>query len=118
MSIREACRGMAELKKAIQARYPETILREGPGFEGGPKDVYLYAFTDEDKMDNIIEMSSPRIIDILLQTDVYVHVIPLLPGTMTWLWDNGAQRKPRRAAARKPRVLAQARTQYKTRRKK
>ena len=109
MSLREARREIAELKENILACYPNTTLKEGPGFEGGPKDIYLYAYTDEDARDAIREMSSHRTLDILLKTGIYLHVIPLRPGTMTWLWDNGKKRKARRPA----RALAEARATYK-----
>ncbi len=113
MSLREARREIAELKERILARYPAIVLKEGPGFEGGPKDIYLYAYADEDKRDAIREMSSPRVLDILLKTGIYVHVIPLNPGTMAWLWDNG-KKKTRRAAPRPgARVVAERRATYK-----
>jgi len=72
-------------------------------------------------MDDIIEMSSPRVVDILLKTGFYIHVIPLLPGTMTWLWnDSKASKKrrspralaPRRVSRSGSRVLAESRATY------
>ena len=120
MSLREARPGIAQLKRKILERYPDTVLREGPGFEGGPRDVYLYAYANEDMVDTILEISSPRVSDILLKTGVLVHVIPLRPGTMKWLWDNGKKGKARRASRRaptaraSPRVLAERRAAYKT----
>lgn len=113
MSRREARREMAELKKIILARYPDAVLREGPGFEGGPNDIFLYAYADEVQRDSIREMASPRILDILLKTDVLVHLIPLRPGTMQWLWGNGKKSKARRLSRDVSRVLAEPRAKYK-----
>jgi hypothetical protein len=89
-------------------------IRRGPGFEGGPEDVYLYPYAPEEAMDDIIEMSSSRVLKILLKTGILVHVIPLRPGTMTWLWDDGKKRKARRPA----RALAETRANYKVGRSK
>jgi hypothetical protein len=109
MGRREARRAITELKRKVQALYPDTEIKEGPGFEGGPQDIYLYAFTTDDAMDKIIEMASPRILDILLKTDVLVHLIPLRPGTMQWLWGNGNKRQSRRSSH----ALAESRASYK-----
>jgi hypothetical protein len=122
MGLRNARPKIKELKNAIQSRFPDVELHEGWGFEGGPKDVYVYAYATEDKMDDIIEMSSPRILNILLKTDIFVHVIPLFPGTMTWLWNDGKKGKkrvstralaPRRVARSGSHVLAEPRATYK-----
>ena len=123
MGLREARPAIIELKKRIQARYPETEIKKGPGFDGGPKDVYLYAYAAEDAMDGIIEMSSPRILDILLKTGIFVHVIPIRPGTMQWLWGAPKKSKPRRAP-RAPanraasRAIAEPRAKYRASAKK
>jgi hypothetical protein len=109
MSIREARREIVGLKETILSRFPGTVLREGPGFDGGPKDIFLYAYTDEDKRDAIREMSSPRVLKILLKTGILVHVIPLRPGTMTWLWDHRKKRRTRRPT----RARAESRAAYK-----
>gem|GEM_PF-3625545 len=123
MNRREARQGMTELKKEIRTRFPDMVLKEGPGFEGGPRDIYLYAYAEDEKTDAILEMASPRVSDILLKTGVLVHVITLRPGTMTWLWDNGKKAKkrrstravaPHRAARSNARVLAESRATYKT----
>lgn len=115
MGLRDARPKIKELKNAILKRFPDVELHEGWGFEGGAKDVYVYAYATEDKMDGIIEMSSSGILDILLRTGVYVHVIPLHPGTMTWLWSDG-KKKARRATLRSgARVVAEPRAKYKTR---
>ncbi len=109
MGLREAQPAIAELKRQIQKRYPGIEIKRGPGFEGGPEDIYLYPYAPEKDMDDIIEMSSPRVLKILLKTGILVHVIPLRPGTMTWLWDNAKKRKTRRPA----RALAESRATYK-----
>lgn len=122
MGLRDARPRIKELKHAILERFPDVELHEGWGFEGGPKDVYVYAYATEDKMDDIIEMSSPRVLEILLKTGIYVNVIPLFPGTMTWLWNDGKtikkRRSPRALAPRRvsrtgSRVLAEPRARYK-----
>ncbi len=122
MRLRDARPKIKELKNAIQRRFPDVELHEGWGFEGGPKDIYVYAYATEDKMDDIIEMSSPRIIDILLKTGFYIHVIPLLPGTMQWILNDSKtikkRRSPRALAPRRvsrtgSRVLAEPRARYK-----
>ncbi len=121
MRLRDARPKIKELKNAILKRFPDVELHEGWGFEGGAKDVYVYAYATEDKMDDIIEMSSPRIIDILLKTGFYIHVIPLLPGTMQWILNDGKKSKarrstralaPRRVARSGTRVLAESRATY------
>jgi len=80
MSLREARREIAELKENILACYPNTMLKEGPGFEGGPKDIYLYAYTDEDARDAIREMSSHRTLDILLKPASTFTLFPSAPA--------------------------------------
>ena len=115
MSVRDARHEIGELKKTIQVRFPETILRVGPRPYGDANDVFLYAYTPETQMDDIVQMVNARVTDILLKTGVYLHVIPLRPGSMAWLWDNDKKRKARRTAVPKPRVLAESRAAYKTR---
>ena len=116
MGLRDARPKIVALKDSILKRFPEIELHEGWGFDGSPQDVYLYAYAAEDKMDGIIEMSSPRILDILLETNIFVHVIPLNPGTMSWLFDDGKKRPRRvaRSAASGPQVraVAESRSKY------
>jgi hypothetical protein len=65
-----------EIKHSILKRYPDVTFRVHPGFDD-PTSICLEAIVDLEDPDAVLEGLTDRLVDILVDDGVPLHVLPL-----------------------------------------
>jgi hypothetical protein len=65
-----------ELQDTIKARYPATTFELARGFED-PESIHISAIADVDDPDEVGDLVVERVVELLVDEGIAVHVIPL-----------------------------------------
>ncbi|MSP12539.1 MAG: hypothetical protein EXR62_06235 [Chloroflexi bacterium] len=68
---------LAELQEIIKGKYPEAEFEIGAGED--PPGIYLRATIDAEDMNDVIDVFIDRLLDIQIEEELPVYVIPIRP---------------------------------------
>jgi len=67
-----------ELKQVIRARYPEATFELGRG-QDDPDSLHLLTTVDVEDSDEVMDLVIDRVIELQVEKQLPIHVIPLRP---------------------------------------
>jgi hypothetical protein len=70
---------LSELEDSIRQRYPSATFSVSHGFGDDLEGVYLIATVDLEDLTAVVDIYSDRLVDMQVEEDLPVHVIPVRP---------------------------------------
>lgn len=68
-----------ELRQLIAEKYPEALFEVVHGDDDSPRHIWLYVTVDVEDTDEVIDVVIDRQMEMLLDEDLPVYVMPLRP---------------------------------------